>query len=95
MWRTSFEVSLVDETVKTERFGDVVLFFGNRNRSHDFLYETELVGYVSDQTLTCLHTAFSRDQVTCVVVNVTRNLGRCGRVCVCMCVCVWICFYVV
>jgi hypothetical protein len=63
MWRTDVEVSLVDDSIKAERVGEVILFFGNRNRAHDFLYEQQLLGYIENQTLTCLHTAFSRDQV--------------------------------
>ncbi len=62
-WRTDFDVALIDDSVKVEAFGDVVLFFGNRHMRRDFLYQEELRRFVADRTLTCLHTAFSRDQV--------------------------------
>ncbi len=62
-WRCDVEVALVDDTVKSERFGEVVLYFGNRRRDLDFLYEQQLRHFVADHTLTCLHTAFSREQV--------------------------------
>lgn len=39
------------------------LFFGERYRAKDFLYQVELEGYLADSTLTQLFTAFSRDQV--------------------------------
>ena len=38
------------------------LFFGNPNRATDFLYRDELEAWLHDGTLTCLTTAFSRDQ---------------------------------
>jgi sulfite reductase (NADPH) flavoprotein alpha-component len=38
------------------------LFFGERNRRTDFLYEDELAGYLRDGVLERLETAFSRDQ---------------------------------
>jgi NADPH-ferrihemoprotein reductase len=41
--------------------GPTVLYFGCRNQSDDYLYEEELRGYVMDNTLTKLYTAFSRD----------------------------------
>ena len=39
-----------------------MLFFGCRNRKHDYIYEDELLGYKDNQTLTQLHVAFSREQ---------------------------------
>jgi sulfite reductase (NADPH) flavoprotein alpha-component len=38
------------------------LFFGDRSRAHDFLYEDELTDFVRRGVLTRLDTAFSRDQ---------------------------------
>lgn len=61
-WRTDFDVALIDDSIKVETFGDVVLFFGNRHMGKDFLYQEELRRFVDNRTLTCLHTAFSRDQ---------------------------------
>ena len=37
------------------------LFFGDQRRSHDFLYEDELTGFLESGLLTRLDTAFSRD----------------------------------
>lgn len=42
--------------------GRTWLFFGERNRATDFLYETELTAWRKDGTLARLDTAFSRDQ---------------------------------
>lgn len=38
------------------------LFFGERHREKDFLYQTELENFLANGTLTQLFTAFSRDQ---------------------------------
>ncbi|QLB18105.1 diflavin oxidoreductase [Mannheimia granulomatis] len=38
------------------------LFFGERHRAKDFLYQAELENYLANGTLTQLFTAFSRDQ---------------------------------
>ena len=38
------------------------LFFGERYRAKDFLYQAELENYLANGTLTGLFTAFSRDQ---------------------------------
>ncbi len=38
------------------------LFFGDQRSTHDFLYEDELRNFLGRGVLTCLHTAFSRDQ---------------------------------
>lgn len=40
--------------------GPAVLFFGCRNRAHDYIYEAELTGAVESGALTQLHVAFSR-----------------------------------
>lgn len=40
--------------------GPAVLFFGCRNRAHDFIYEDELAGAQECGALTTLHVAFSR-----------------------------------
>ena len=42
--------------------GRTWLFFGERNRATDFLYQTELEAWRKDGTLSRLETAFSRDQ---------------------------------
>jgi sulfite reductase (NADPH) flavoprotein alpha-component len=42
--------------------GRTWLLFGERNRSTDFLFETDLRGWLQDGTLGRLDTAFSRDQ---------------------------------
>jgi len=42
--------------------GDVILFFGCRSKSEDFIYEKELAQYAANKTLTALHVACSRDQ---------------------------------
>jgi sulfite reductase (NADPH) flavoprotein alpha-component len=41
--------------------GDNWLFFGDQRSGFDFLYQSELKGFVADGTLTRLDTAFSRD----------------------------------
>lgn len=37
-----------------------MLFFGCRNKAHDFIYEDELQGYLTSGALSQLHVAFSR-----------------------------------
>ena len=49
--------------------GETVLYFGCRNRAHDYIYEDELTAYEKDGTITQLHTAFSRDQPEKVYVT--------------------------
>ena len=41
--------------------GKTILYFGCQNRSHDFLYSSELEGFQKDGTLTSLYLAFSRE----------------------------------
>lgn len=43
------------------KLGASLLFFGCRNRSHDYIYREELEGYVKDGAIGSLHVAFSRD----------------------------------
>jgi len=61
--------------------GRTWLFFGERNRATDFLYETELAAWRQDGTLTRLDTAFSRDQARKVYVQdrMTENAGDLWR----------------
>eukprot|EP00197_Chlamydomonas_leiostraca_P012125 CAMPEP_0202864656 /NCGR_PEP_ID=MMETSP1391-20130828/4809_1 /ASSEMBLY_ACC=CAM_ASM_000867 /TAXON_ID=1034604 /ORGANISM="Chlamydomonas leiostraca, Strain SAG 11-49" /LENGTH=667 /DNA_ID=CAMNT_0049544423 /DNA_START=66 /DNA_END=2069 /DNA_ORIENTATION=- len=42
------------------KLGPAVLFFGCRNRAHDYIYEQELAGFLEGGALTSLHVAFSR-----------------------------------
>jgi hypothetical protein len=83
-WRTGFDVALVDTSVKVETPGEVTLFFGNRHQVSDFLYREELERFLADSTLSCLHTAFSRDQVR--VSSVPWCAHGKSRVCLCACV---------
>lgn len=46
-----------------KQIGNIVLFFGCRKKSEDYIYEDELTSYQDNGTLTDLHVAFSRDQV--------------------------------
>ncbi|XP_033627746.1 NADPH--cytochrome P450 reductase-like [Asterias rubens] len=41
--------------------GETILFFGCRNRNHDYIYENEINGYLEDKTLAAVFTAFSRE----------------------------------
>lgn len=49
--------------------GDTVLFFGCRNKDHDYLYQEELESYLNDGTIKNLFLAFSRDQKKKVYVT--------------------------
>ncbi len=66
-WRMGFELEDLedDEEYSGQKvnsvYGECVLFFGNRNRSKDFLYEKKLNEFLKDGTLNQLHVAFSRD----------------------------------
>ena len=41
--------------------GSIDLFFGCRHSTHDWLFKNEMEEFLKTGTLTCLHTAFSRD----------------------------------
>ncbi len=43
------------------KLGPAHLFFGCRNRKHDFIYEAELADLKAQGGYTHLHTAFSRE----------------------------------
>ena len=43
-------------------YGDLILFFGCRSSTKDFIYKQELLQAVQDGVLTQLHVAFSREQ---------------------------------
>ncbi|KAJ7378731.1 hypothetical protein OS493_021313 [Desmophyllum pertusum] len=49
--------------------GDIMLFFGCRNKNEDYIYEDELLSYSQDGTIAKLHVAFSRDQEKKVYVT--------------------------
>ena len=44
--------------------GEMILFFGCRKKTEDYIYEDELLSYSQDGTIEQLHVAFSRDQVS-------------------------------
>ncbi|MGQ8820635.1 diflavin oxidoreductase [Bibersteinia trehalosi] len=54
---------------REQRASSHYLFFGERHRLHDFLYQNELEQYLHNGTLTKLFTAFSRDQAEKVYVQ--------------------------
>ncbi|WP_394439017.1 sulfite reductase flavoprotein subunit alpha [Sphingobium naphthae] len=60
--------------------GRAWLFFGERNRSTDFLYEEELNAFLRSGVLTRLDTAFSRDETNKVYVQ-HRLLEQTGELC--------------
>ena len=75
-WRLGFEIgSEIKDDVKENsevenlEYGPIHLFFSNRNRDQDFLYEKKLKMLIEDGILSSLHTAFSRDQVEKVYVQ--------------------------
>ncbi len=51
------------------RTGESHLFFGERHRDGDYLYQTELENYLASGELTAIHTAFSRDQAEKIYVQ--------------------------
>lgn len=56
---------------------EVIVFFGNRKRQGDFLYEEEWAQLVQDGTVRAVHTAFSRDQEHKVYVQ--HRMGEQAR----------------
>lgn len=62
-------IAFLQERVATGAPGKNWLFFGNQHRATDFLYESELRGFIEDSVLTKLDTAFSRDDDAKVYVQ--------------------------
>ena len=66
-WRMGFELDDLEDdeeysgSTMNSVYGECVLFFGNRSRKKDFLYEDKLNQFLKDGTLSQLHVAFSRD----------------------------------
>ncbi|CBJ32514.1 conserved unknown protein [Ectocarpus siliculosus] len=66
-WRGGYEISLEGEDDETAAYrgregrGDMLLFFGCRNGSQDWIFRREMEGFLERGTLSKLHTAFSRD----------------------------------
>jgi sulfite reductase (NADPH) flavoprotein alpha-component len=54
--------AFVQERRATGASGRSWLFFGDRNFTHDFLYQIEWQGALADKSLTRMDVAFSRDQ---------------------------------
>jgi sulfite reductase (NADPH) flavoprotein alpha-component len=54
--------AFLEERQATGARGRNWLFFGDQKRSHDFLYEEQVLAWLKDGHLTRLDTAFSRDQ---------------------------------
>jgi len=67
--------AFLEERKATKARGKNWLFFGDQQKSVDFLYETELEAYKADGILTRLDIAFSRDQKEKVYVQ-TRMLEQ-------------------
>lgn len=56
--------SFIEDRAATDASSKNWLFFGDRNYSYDFLYQTELQGYLKSGVLDRLDVAFSRDTKT-------------------------------
>jgi sulfite reductase (NADPH) flavoprotein alpha-component len=66
--------------------GPMVLYFGSRHRSEEYLYGEELEAYHADGLLTHLRLAFSRDQREKVYIQhkyVYTSTRQCGGSCMC------------
>ncbi|WP_052702838.1 sulfite reductase subunit alpha [Paenibacillus beijingensis] len=61
--------SFIQERAVNKATGKAWLFFGDQYSATDFLYQTELEGYLKDGLLTRLETAFSRDTAEKVYVQ--------------------------
>ena len=61
--------AFLQERDAAEAGGDNWLFFGNPHFTQDFLYQTELQGYLKSGLLTKLSVAFSRDQADKIYVQ--------------------------
>ena len=56
-------MSGITSFIVDKKLGATVLFFGCRNRNHDYLYQEELEEYERNGVLSGLYVAFSREQV--------------------------------
>ena len=94
-WRMGFEIedeieedvgldiaTGLDIGIDDEEYGPIHLFFGNRNKDQDFLYEEELKRLKTDGVLSSLHTAFSRDQEKKIYVQdrMKENGGKIAKI---------------
>lgn len=63
-WRPGCEVRGLGraEAAAASALGEAVLFFGNRRRGEDFLYEHELSAHLASGALARLHCAWSREE---------------------------------
>ena len=61
--------AFLEERRATGATGKSWLFFGDQRASTDFLYADELAGFQRDGILSCLDTAFSRDQTDKIYVQ--------------------------
>ncbi|MEL6913542.1 MAG: assimilatory sulfite reductase (NADPH) flavoprotein subunit [Pseudomonadota bacterium] len=61
--------AFLQEREATGAAGENWLFFGNPHFTQDFLYQTELMGWLKDGLLTRLDVAFSRDQAEKIYVQ--------------------------
>lgn len=63
-WRPGCHIQVADSSSQGPLLGASHLFFGNRRRDLDFLFEKELGDFLASGSLTKLHTAWSREVVT-------------------------------
>jgi len=59
----------IEERMETGATGKNWLFFGERNYTHDFLYQLEWQDYIEDGVLNRIDVAFSRDQLEKIYVQ--------------------------